>query len=151
MLHQDHCVSTPPAVETQWLKHQQKALEYENIEYTLDPKDDYDILHINTYFPKSYFLAKKAKKKGKKIVYHAHSTEEDFKDGFIFCRQISPLFKKWLIKCYSLGDVIVTPTPYSKKLLKNYGIKIPITYISNGIDVNFFEKNKTLQSLCFAT
>ena len=34
------------------IKHQQKALEYENIEYTLDPKDDYDILHINTYFPK---------------------------------------------------------------------------------------------------
>ena len=43
------------------IKHQMKALENEKIEYTLDPKDDYDILHINTYFPKSYFFAKKQK------------------------------------------------------------------------------------------
>jgi len=123
------------------IKHQMKALEYANVSYTTNPKDDYDILHINTYFPKSYFFAKKAKKNGKKIVYHAHSTEEDFKDGFIFCRQISPLFKKWIIKCYSLGDVIVTPTPYSKRLLEGYGIKKDIYAISNGIETKYFKKD----------
>lgn len=128
------------------IRHQIKALENEKIEYTLDPKDDYDILHINTYFPKSYFLAKKAKKKGKKIVYHAHSTEEDFKDGFIFCRQVAPLFKKWLIKCYRLGDVIVTPTLYSKNLLQNYkGLEDKKIYdVSNGIEIEFFEKDEKL-------
>lgn len=48
------------------IKHQMKALDDEKIEYTKNPKDDYDILHINTYFPKSYLLAKKAKKMVKK-------------------------------------------------------------------------------------
>ena len=124
------------------IKHQMKALEYAKIEYTTNPKDDYDILHINTYFPKSYLFAKKAKKQGKKIVYHAHSTEEDFRDGFIFCRQIAPLFKKWLIKCYRLGDIIITPTPYSKKLLDTYGIGKPIYALSNGIETKFFKKDK---------
>ncbi len=124
------------------IRHQMKALEYEKISYTLNPNDDYDILHINTYFPKSYFFAKKAKKMGKKIVYHAHSTEEDYKNGFIFAKQTSKLFKKWLIKCYSLGDVIVTPTPYSKKLLKGYkGLEDKTIYdVSNGIELEFFEK-----------
>ena len=128
------------------IKHQMKALEYENIEYTLNPKDDYDILHINTYFPKSYFLAKHAKKKGKKIVYHAHSTEEDYKNGFIFSHATSKLFKKWLIKCYSLGDVIVTPTLYSKKLLEGYkGLENKKIYdISNGIEIDFFKKDEKL-------
>lgn len=126
------------------IKHQMKALEYEHIDYTLDPKDDYDILHINTYFPKSYFLAKKAKKKGKKVVYHAHSTEEDFKDGFIFCRQIAPLFKKWLIKCYKLGDVLITPTPYSKRLLDGYGMERKIYALSNGIEIDHFKRNEKL-------
>ena len=128
------------------IKHQMKALENEKIEYTLDPKDDYDILHINTYFPKSYFLAKKAKKQGKKIVYHAHSTEEDYKDGFIFAKQTSKLFKKWLIKCYSLGDVIVTPTLYSKNLLQGYkGLEDKKIYdISNGIEIEFFKKDEEL-------
>ena len=123
------------------IKHQMKALESVGIQYTTNLKDDYDILHINTYFPMSYEIAKNAKKKGKKIVYHAHSTEEDFKDGFILSKQISPMFKKWLIKCYSLGDVIVTPTTYSKKLLESYGLNKKIYAISNGIDTNFFKRN----------
>lgn len=128
------------------IKHQMKALEKENIPYTLNPKDDYDILHINTYFPKSYFFARKAKKQGKKIVYHAHSTEEDYKNGFIFAKQTSKLFKKWLIKCYSLGDVIVTPTPYSKKLLQGYkGLENKKIYdVSNGIELEFFKKDEKL-------
>ena len=99
-----------------------KALELAHVEYTTDPDDEYDILHINTYFPYSYRLAKNAKKAGKKIVYHAHSTEEDFKNGFVFSKQLAPSFKKWLIKCYSLGDVIVTPTEYSKRVLDGYVI-----------------------------
>ena len=126
------------------IKHQMKALKDNNIEYTTNLKDDYDIVHINFYGPRSYLLAKKAKKDGKKVVYHAHSTEEDFRNSFILSNQVAPLFKKWIIKCYTLGDVILTPTPYSKKLLKNYGIKNPIIDISNGINVKFFEKNEEL-------
>ena len=126
------------------IKHQMKALEDNKVEYTTNPKDDYDIVHINFYGPKSYHLAKKAKKLGKKVIYHAHSTEEDFRNSFLFSNQIAPLFKKWLIKCYTLGDHILTPTPYSKRLLEGYGIKNPITDISNGINVSFFEKNEEL-------
>ena len=126
------------------IKHQMQALDYENIEYTLDPKDDYDIMHINTWWLKSYFMAKKAKKMGKKVVYHAHSTEEDYKNGFKLAKQTSKLVKWWLIKCYSLGDVIVTPTPYSKKLLSHYkGLEHKKIYaISNGIDLSLFKKDK---------
>ena len=126
------------------IKHQMKALDTVGIEYTTNPKEEYDILHINTYFWKSYQLAKKAKKQGKKIVYHAHSTEEDYKDGFIFGRQTSKIFKKILIKCYSLGDVIITPTPYSKKLLEGYkGLENKkIIALSNGIELDLFKKNQ---------
>ena len=126
------------------IKHQMKALDEVGIKYTTNPNDDYDILHINTYFLKSYRLAKKAKKQGKKIVYHAHSTEEDYKDGFIFGRQTSKIFKKILIKCYSLGDIIITPTPYSKKLLEGYkGLENKkIVALSNGIELDLFKQNK---------
>jgi len=121
------------------IKHQMKALDSVGIEYTLDPDDDYDIVHINTYGPKSFALAKVARKNGKKVIYHAHSTEEDFKNSFLLSNQVAPIFKKWLITCYSLGDYIVTPTPYSKQLLEGYGIKIPIKAISNGIELSFFK------------
>lgn len=127
------------------INHQMKALEDENIEYTLNPKDDYDILHINTWFLKSYFIAKRAKRNGKKVVYHAHSTEEDYKNGFIFAKQTSKLIKWWLINCYKLGDVIITPTLYSKNLLLGYkGLENKKIYaISNGVELDFFESNKS--------
>ncbi len=123
------------------IKHQMRALEYEKVEYTTNIKDDYDIVHINFYGPNSFTLAKIARKKGKKIVYHAHSTEEDFKKGFIFSKQIAPAFKKWLIRCYSLGDVIITPTPYSKRLLEGYGITKKIYALSNGIELDKFKRD----------
>lgn len=120
--------------------HQETALKHHGIPYTFDIHDDFDIAHINFYGPRSYFLAKKCKKTGKKVVYHAHSTEEDFKNSFILSNFISPLFKKWLIKCYSQSDLIITPTPYSKKLLEGYGLK-KVHTLSNGIDTSFFVKN----------
>ena len=128
------------------IEHQKRALELAGVNYTTNTKEDYDILHINTYFPVSYEFTKSAKRRGKKIVYHAHSTEEDYKDGFILAKQTSKAFKKWLIKCYSLGDVIVTPTPYSKKLLESYnGLEDKkIFAISNGIDLEKFKKNPEL-------
>ena len=120
------------------IKHQMKALEDNKIEYTTNLKDDYDILHINFYGPKSYLYAKKMRKKGKKIVYHAHSTEEDFRNSFHFSNLVAPIFKKWLCKCYKLGDQIITPTEYSKRLLENYNLNRPIKAISNGVDTIFF-------------
>ena len=128
------------------IDHQKKALELGDVFYTTDGKDDYDILHINTYFIKSYFVAKNAKRRGKKVVYHAHSTEEDYKDGFIFSKQTACFFKWWLIKCYSVGDVLITPTEYSKKLISSYKHleNKKIYPISNGIELDFFKRNENM-------
>ncbi len=128
------------------IKHQMKALEDNGVEFTTDPKDDYDIIHINFFGIKSYHIAKDAKRKGKKVIYHAHSTEEDFKNSFKFSNVLSPLFKWWICRCYGLGDKIITPTPYSKKLLESYGLR-NITTISNGIDTKYFKKNKRLGNM----
>lgn len=124
------------------IDHQKKALELAGVSYTLNSKDDYDICHINTVFPKSASFAKKAKKSGKKVVYHGHSTEEDFKNSFIFSNQIAPFFKKWLIHCYKRGDLILTPTVYSKKILESYNMDRKIEVVSNGIDLDFWKEDK---------
>lgn len=123
------------------IRHQMRSLELAGVEYTLDSEnDDFDIFHVNTYFPKSYLMAKAYRKEGKAIVYHAHSTEEDFRNSFLLSNQLSPLLKKWIKECYSLGDIIITPTPYSKDLLEGYGLEPPIYAISNGIELDSFKK-----------
>ena len=118
-----------------------EALLANGVEVTENSEDSYDVVHINTIFPSDYRMAKRAKKEGKKVVYHAHSTKEDFQNSFTGSNLIAPLFKKWIMKCYRLGDIILTPTEYSKTLLKGYGIENPVYAISNGVDTSLFSKN----------
>lgn len=122
--------------------HQKKILKESGIPYTLDENDDYDIVHINTVFPKSLLFAKRCKKRGIKVIYYAHSTEEDFRNTFKFSNILSKIYKNWLIKCYKTGDIIITPTEYSKSLIENYKINKKIFAISNGIDLSYYDRKK---------
>lgn len=121
--------------------HQKMALEHAGIPYTTDPEDTYDILHINTVGMNSSNAIEHARKQGAKVIYHAHSTEEDFRNSFVLSNQIAPLVRLHLIHNYSKADAIITPTPYSKRLLENYGIDLPIYDVSNGIDLERFKYN----------
>ena len=123
------------------IEHQRRALEENGVPYTTDPREGYDLAHINFYGPGSYFLMKKARRLGKKVVYHAHSTEEDFRNSFRFSNLLAPLFKRWITRCYRGGDAIITPTPYSKRLLTGYGLK-NIHAVSNGVDTAFFQRDE---------
>lgn len=121
------------------IKHQQRALDLAGIPYTTDPKDDYDIVHINTYGPKSMALLRSAKRAGKKVIVHAHSTEEDFRNSFIGSNLLAPLVKHRLKKIYQAADYLITPTEYSKQLIQAYGVTTPISAISNGIDLSKYQ------------
>ena len=123
------------------IQRQVQILNTRGIPYTKNPQEEFDLVHLNYYGPKSYRLAKKARKSGKKVVFHAHSTEEDFRNSFRFSNTAAPLFKKWICKCYALGDCILTPTPYSKALLQSYGLQ-NVVALSNGIDTGFFYRDE---------
>ncbi|NNJ33253.1 glycosyltransferase family 4 protein [Lacrimispora defluvii] len=105
------------------VRHQRKVLELLEIPYTNDIREEFDIIHLNTIFPDSLIISKWAKWKKKKVIYYAHSTKEDFQNSFRGSNWIAPLFKKWITYCYNSGDLIITPTNYSKDLLRTYEIK----------------------------
>ena len=85
---------------------------------------------------------KKARKRGIPVAYHAHSTKEDFRSSYIGSDLVAPLFGKWIQHCYNSGTIIITPTEYSKKLLLSYGINKKIEAVSNGVDLDFFNREK---------
>lgn len=124
------------------LKHQAMALDAMQIPYTLSGKDDYDLIHLNTIFPQSYLKAKKARRAGKGVVYHAHSTAEDFQNSFLFSNKLAPAFKWWLTQCYQTADLVLTPSAYAKSLIEQYPVKRPIRVISNGIDLPYWQASE---------
>lgn len=123
------------------INHQLDTLNQMGIQ-TTDKFSEADIVHINTIFPNSVAAALTAKLFRKKVIYYGHSTMEDFRNSFIGSNTFAKAFKTWIKFCYGLGDVIITPTNYSKKILDGYGIKPDIHVISNGIDTEFYSKDE---------
>ncbi|MDR0898922.1 MAG: glycosyltransferase family 4 protein [Lactobacillaceae bacterium] len=124
-------------------KLQQEALSSTDVIVTTNAHStDFDILHINTYGLWSMHQIKRAKRMGKKVIYHAHSTYEDFRNSFILSNLIAPFYKKWLLHLYSSADALITPTEYSKQLLQSYGLKQPIYPVSNGVQIEKYKNDK---------
>lgn len=65
----------------QAILHQRKALAATGIPLAQTMAEG-DIVHINTVFPDSLLVALAARLSGKKVVYYAHSTMEDFRRSF---------------------------------------------------------------------
>lgn len=130
------------------LRHQIKALTLNGVEYTLDPDDDFDLAHINTYFGKSQRVLKKIRKKGKPIIVHGHSTFEDFAESFRAWKLIRPYYNHCLKKMYSQADLIISPTEYSAGLIRHYPfVKCPVLSLSNGIDLEeYCSKDTDIQA-----
>lgn len=124
------------------LRHQQQSLDEMKIPYTKRLRDGFDVVHINTIFPDALLMALVAKMMGKKVFFYGHSTMEDFKDSFRGSNLFAGLFKLWITLCYNRGDIIITPTIYSKNLLLSYGLKPPIVVLSNGVDTEFFARDE---------
>ncbi len=122
----------------QAIHHQQAMLKSLGIETTDKNERHVALVHINTVFPDSLLAALLAKLRGQRVIYYGHSTMEDFRNSFKASDSLAPLFRRWIKLCYSVGDLIITPTEYSKRLLQGYGIKKPICALSNGIDTDFF-------------
>lgn len=97
-----------------------------------------DIVQLNTIFPDSVLVGVLAKALGIPVVVFAHSTREDFEQSWVGARTFAPLFEKWLGVVYRRGDVVVTPTPYSRGIIQNYNISAPIRVLTNGVDTRFF-------------
>lgn len=122
------------------ISHQERALALAGIRVTTDPEDTYDIVHLNTVLPDAWRMAGRARREGKKVVCHAHSTMEDFRNSFVGSNLAAPIFKKWICSCYNRADLVLTPTEYARRLLSHYGLHAPIIPISNGIDTSFFRR-----------
>lgn len=121
--------------------HQKKALSFQDTP-CVSSKKEADVVHINTIFPGSITTAKWAKRHNLAVVCHAHSTREDFRNSFIGSNVFAGLFGKWIKFCYEQGDCIITPSQYSAKLLRSYGIKKPVFVLSNGIDITYYKRKE---------
>ena len=126
------------------LEHQAAALKSAGLPLVAEippagPEARACVVHLNTVLPSAPLAAARAHARGCKVVYYGHSTMEDFRNSFFGSNLLAPLFKRWLIFCYRQGDLVITPSVYSRRILMGYKIGRPIYTLPNGIDTGFFK------------
>ena len=124
------------------MRHQMAALKSAGVDFTIDPKDSYDMVHINTLWNASKRLLKKCKKNHIPVIVHGHSTYEDFRESFRMWKLIKIWFNSQITYMYKHADMIITPTPYSERLIKGYGLCQNVINLSNGIDLSEYAKDE---------
>lgn len=124
------------------IMHQKEALRRAGDDVRTSEDSTTSIVHINTVFPDSLMTVMKARAKGWKVIFHAHSTMEDFRGSFPLSNLLAPLFRRYLTFCYGLGDIVITPTDYSRRIIESYGLKRPIIPLSNGVDTGYFIRDE---------
>ena len=129
----------------QAIRHQTECLDRCKIPVSRRLTPDTAAVHINTVLPDSVLAALWAHLRGRKVIWYGHSTMEDFRRSFRGSDLLAPLFRRWLIFCYRRGDLVITPTEYSRRLLEGYGLRRPVYSLSNGVDTEYFRPDPALR------
>ncbi|MEJ5229881.1 MAG: glycosyltransferase family 4 protein [Pseudothermotoga sp.] len=122
-------------------KHQIEALSRVGVDFTREWEDVYDIAHVNTVGPGAKNVVRHCKNKGIPVIWHVHTTPEDIKNSFIFSNIYARLSRRSLTRKYAQADHLIFPTQYTENVVRKYGVKVPGTVISNGVDTQIFRKN----------
>ena len=128
-------------------ENKKQALSLHGIDYVCHPLiKSYDILHLECPSPQSAFYALWGHKHHKKIVISTHVTSEDYKNTYTFSKTTVHFIKKYLKWYYSLADLLIAPSDYTKNLIIDYGVEKPIEVVSNGLHPCFLTGSKSTLS-----
>lgn len=124
-------------------KLQRIALQMNGIEVCDSWRDDYDLIDLNPVsFTECMYVAKYAKKHGRKVVVHVHTTFENFANSFWFWKLTSPIVYRNMVKLYRLADALICVSEYTSDWVKRIGIEQRTFVIGNAIEVEKFRKGK---------
>jgi len=106
-----------------------------------EPEGEYDVLHIHSQLPNSFWWALKRHLSDKPLVVHGRHLPELVKGGFKGGDLAYPFVKFFSVLFYNLGDVVLGATPYVAKALARDGVKGPFKTIPNGINREVFKRD----------
>lgn len=121
------------------IRSQRKAFRAADIPFTENPSEDYDILMMNTFYPRHLRLYRDARRKGAQVVMHTHTTGANCKGTVRLSNTFFWLGNLYFHSLYRLADMLVAPTPYNQAYLAGRGVDVPFTVISNGVDTDRLE------------
>ncbi|ACK42999.1 MULTISPECIES: glycosyltransferase [Dictyoglomus] len=113
-----------------------------DVEVYLNANGLFDIAHLHTPGP---YAISKGLFTGKRLVISAHVVPESVLGSFILSNLWLPLFTSYLIRYYNLADMVIAVSPKVKEELEEIGVKAPIVFIPNPVNLERFYKSQELR------
>ncbi len=100
-----------------------------------------DLIHVHSPFSLGHVGAYMARRQGLPLVFTYHTLYDQYVHYFPFARRLAQktvvaIASRFCNRC----DLVVTPTGVIEKLLRSYGVTVPIVSIPTGIDTGLFEE-----------
>ncbi|HOJ92481.1 MAG TPA: glycosyltransferase family 4 protein [Dictyoglomaceae bacterium] len=107
----------------------------EDLEVTVNGNKIYDIAHLHTPGP---YAVSKGLLTGRRVVISAHVVPESVLGSLVLSNVWLPFFTNYLKRYYNLADVVVAVSPKVKEELKEIGVKAPIVFVPNPVNLERF-------------
>jgi len=109
-------------------------------------REDFDVMHIFTYFFYAYYLMMRFKGE-KPIVVHSNTTPADIRMSVPFDRLILQLARPYLKRFYNGADLVICVSDYARGSLRGLGVKARMTELPHGVDLGVMKYSKDKEEL----
>jgi glycosyltransferase involved in cell wall biosynthesis len=100
---------------------------------------DLDLVHVHSPFVLGHVGASMARRRGLPLVFTYHTLYDQYVHYFPFARHLAARAVISIARDFSNRcDLVITPNGVIKKLLRSYGVRVPIVSIPTGIDIGQF-------------
>lgn len=105
---------------------------------TTDPKDVYDLLHLQWIGPRSLHYAQLAHKHGRPVALTVHTTPDLIEGAFTMSHALVSPYRRYLRWFIRHVDLLITPSSQAAESLRPLAPGKPIHVFSGGIDLDRF-------------
>lgn len=120
-----------------------EALKRRNdLEVHLNAGGLFDIAHLHTPGP---YAISKGLLTGRRLIISAHVVPESILGSFVLSNLWFPLAISYLRRYYNLADLVVAVSPRVKDKLEEIGVKAPIVFVPNPVNLEKFYRSEELR------
>ncbi len=111
------------------------ALEERGVDTVVNGTGDYDVMHVHSFGPLARYRMWRT---DRPVVVTSHTVPEEFRHLYRGGRFAVPLVSRWLARVYGAADLVLSPSRFAKRRVRELGVDGPVRVQSNGIDPSGF-------------
>ena len=115
-----------------------RALSEAGVEVTDDPRERYDLLHLQYIGPLAWHHARRARRRGIPVVLTLHAPPDLVRGGITCSGLVAPLYEAYLRRLVRRVDLLLAPSPFAAEMIRPIFGGRPVRVASSGVEVERF-------------